>query len=292
MLIIKIALARQVTWPAGLAGVRVGEAKNPGPAQTSFVYGVEKGGKRYYGATEQREVRLGKHNSGFGSAFVGPGPHEIVLDETTNDWPTALLEEVVGFAGGCAALGGASLVRGGPFPGDKMFPRERREADLLKNLFLGGGLRERLYALRGETRASARLAGLPKTWEHLVEMCWGCKKLGHRRGDKLCPLSAGKRAQKKPAVQRRTVEKEKKKKKKKTTKKALRAKYKKYNPTEKGRARTRTYLKTKKGRKTVTKKASTYNQTEKGKKRASTYAKSEKGKKARAEATQAWRDRQ
>ena len=210
------------------------------------------------------------------SDFLGPGDHEEFWSEGTRGWREALLLEAEGAVGGWERLG-ATKVRGGPFPGKRMYPREVQEVQRLVGFRKAGVLRQRLVALRAGSREEAVAASLVKTFEHLREVCWACKIEGHRRGDPACGRNKGKKAAT-PPVQR-SIEKEKKTKIKKKKKNNAADKHRKFNKSEKGKKRHKDYRGTTKGKKVRADARSKYADTPKGKKK-------------HADARRAWKDRQ
>lgn len=258
-------------------------------------YLLEHGGRRYAGASRDGAVRKVRHADGLGSAFLGPGEAELLRWIPSPDWEEALVDEAILASGGWSdRRRDRDLMRGGPFPGLRIYGREwSGEVTALAGLHRSArseqALREALWRLRAGTYAAAKGGGLPKTWLHLHGCCWHCKAKGHYRAE--CPSrtpaalpSSKKTATKKaspkmPAPKPRAVQKKIKKPKKlgrprkhrtKAQKKKARAlAQKNYKAKDKGKAAhtkaVSKYAAKDKGKAAHKKAVSKYNKTTEGK---------------------------
>ena len=268
-------------------------------------YLLEHGGRRYAGASRDGAVRKVRHADGLGSAFLGPGAAELLRWIPSPDWEEALVDEAILASGGWSdRRRDRDLMRGGPFPGLRIYGREwSGEVAALVELYRSTrseqAFREALWRLRAGTYASAKREKLPKTWLHLHGCCWHCKAEGHYRAE--CPsrtpaalppsktpatkkpsqkMPKPKPVQKKKQAQKETQKKPKKlgrppKKRTKAQKKAARAlAQKKYKATAKGGKARKKHMKTAKYKKALARAAKKYGQTARGKaKRATARAK-------------------
>ena len=143
---------------------------------------LEKNNRRYVGITTSLYSRLAAHNAH--QDFLGAGKKELIRSGSfTATYSEAVIEEVVVYIEE-SLLVGIENVRGGPFPGRRIFPQEVSEVSSLLTLYRVAGeeaLRQKLQDIaRGPCRGGVAA--------HVKIKCWDCSGFGHYRKSPVCPL--------------------------------------------------------------------------------------------------------